>query len=520
MSKKKKISVFILTLAVIASSLLMGVHYLKMHPDFNKVYSMEYQDAAWQEIEDKKAANSYTPDSMLIEYNPFMTNTQSLYVYFETEKPATITYTVHVDRDDIQDFTKTISTQTDTKEHEFSVLGLIPNTKNTITFDIVYKDGTAETKETTYKMGSLYGHEDLILEQTVSSKSPAIEDGFYVVLGNDSTQQDFTYYYDTNGVLRSELPITGYRNHRNVFKGDLMYFSAGTEMIVAMNALGRIERIYDLGQYELHHDYVFDQNGNLLILATNLEADTVEDYIICLDLESGEITNVLDMGTLFASYKESTSDNKGDDWDWLHLNTIQYVEDKDSVIVSSRETSTIIKLISIHGTPSIEYMMGPQALWADTEFAQYLYTSVGDFSNTGGQHSITIEDQDLSDGQYHLYMFNNNYGRSTTNPDFDWSSIEGLSLEVDPTYHSLFYEYAVDENTKIYSLVNSFEIPFSAFVSSAQKVDDKIVTDTGMQGLLGVYDMDGNLLQQFHIPVDDEGFIYRIYHYDFEGFYF
>lgn len=47
--------------------------------------------------------------------------------------------------------------------------------------------------------------------------------------------------------------------------------------------------------------------------------------------------------------------------------------------------------------------------------------------------------------------------------------------------------------------MNSFEVPFSAYVSSAQKFRNHIVVDSGIAGLLSIYDTDGNLEEQFSI---------------------
>ena len=80
-------------------------------------------------------------------------------------------------------------------------------------------------------------------------------------------------------------------------------------------------------------------------------------------------------------------------------------------------------------------------------------------------------------------------------------------------------QYLVDENEGTYTLVNSFEVPFSAYVSSAQNLGDHIIVDSGIAGLLSIYDMDGNLEQQFSIKKNDR-FIYRIYYYDYKGYYF
>ena len=80
-----------------------------------------------------------------------------------------------------------------------------------------------------------------------------------------------------------------------------------------MNRLGQVTKVYDLGNYKLHHDYVFDENGNMLILATDTTQDSVEDIVLKLDVNSGEVTEVLDLGDLFGEYKKTCVKNSSDE---------------------------------------------------------------------------------------------------------------------------------------------------------------------------------------------------------------
>ena len=91
----------------------------------------------------------------------------------------------------------------------------------------------------------------------------------------------------------------------------------------------------------------------MLILATDTTKDTVEDMIIRLDVSSGAVSQVVDMGDLFPTYKPQYNDKDNDELDWTHLNTIQWMGDNE-ILVSSRETSTIVKITDIYGTPEID----------------------------------------------------------------------------------------------------------------------------------------------------------------------
>lgn len=495
---------------------VMNEKQKKIYEKIKKTYNAEEQQKIADELEKKKESQEYTLSNMLIEYNPFGTNTQSLYVYFETDSAVKVSYTIHVKEDDIADFSRNVYQDEEyQKEHEFQVIGLIPDTENTITFYITNEDGSTDTKEIVYEMGSLYGEEAVQLDTDVKQSADKLEDGLYVVLGNDSP---FMYYYDNNGVLRGEVPLLGYRSHRLIFDENSMYYSISEKKMAQVNRLGQVTKVYDLGNYKLHHDYVFDENGNMLILATDTTQDSVEDIVLKLDVNSGEVTEVLDLGDLFGEYKKTCVKNSSDELDWMHINTIQYIGN-GSVLLSSRETSTIIKVDNIYDGPVVSYMIGEKDFWKDTSYVSLLLNKKGDFTIQGGQHTITYEtDESLADGQYYLYMFDNNIGISETRPDYDWSSI-GLKVSsaVDGK-NSKYYKYLVDENEGTFELVDSFKVPYSGYVSSAQETGDNVLVDSGLKGTFTEYDADHKAIVTY--KMDYEKFIYRVFKYKFDGFYF
>ena len=498
---------------------VMNEKQKKIYEKIKKTYNAEEQQKIADELEKKKESQEYTLSNMLIEYNPFGTNTQSLYVYFETDSAVKVSYTIHVKEDDIADFSRNVYQDEEyQKEHEFQVIGLIPDTENTITFYITNEDGSTDTKEIVYEMGSLYGEEAVQLDTDVKQSADKLEDGLYVVLGNDSTSKDFMYYYDNNGVLRGEVPLLGYRSHRLIFDENSMYYSISEKKMAQVNRLGQVTKVYDLGNYKLHHDYVFDENGNMLILATDTTQDSVEDIVLKLDVNSGEVTEVLDLGDLFGEYKKTCVKNSSDELDWMHINTIQYIGN-GSVLLSSRETSTIIKVDNIYDGPVVSYMIGEKDFWKDTSYVSLLLNKKGDFTIQGGQHTITYEtDESLADGQYYLYMFDNNIGISETRPDYDWSSI-GLKVSsaVDGK-NSKYYKYLVDENEGTFELVDSFKVPYSRYVSSAQEIGDNVLVDSGLKGTFTECDADHKAIVTY--KMDYEKFIYRVFKYKFDGFYF
>lgn len=515
---KKNIRTAFIFILVLGLTIAYGIYKDKdENVTVRTIYTTAYQEQCAEDLDNEKGTSSYSLHNVFYKYNPFSTNTQSMYIYFTTDKAAKITYTVSASG--YADYTNTAyQAKTYQKEHEFQLIGLLPDCTNTISLSATYKDGTTETSTFTYEMGSLLGDEDVKLTKTSGSKVD-LGNGLYTLMGNDDDTADFVYMYDTNGILRCEIPIIGYRSHRMLVQNQTLYMSVSTGKMVAMNNLGQVTHVYELGDYIIHHDYQFDNDGNLLLLATDKNKDSVEDCIIKVDVNTEEVSLVLDLDDIFGSYKQTTEHKEGSKWDWLHINTLQYLED-DSVILSSRETSSIIKISNLTTNPTLEYIIGNEDFWQGTEFTSYLLNKDGDFLTSGGQHTVTyMEDDSLEEGQYYLYMFDNNFGFSKTRTDYDWTVNEGIQTSITEGKTSYYYQYLVDENTKTYTLVKSFEVPFSAYVSSVQNLGNHIVVDSGIAGLLSIYDMDGNLEEQFSIKKNDR-FIYRIYYYDYKGYYF
>ncbi|NMN01726.1 aryl-sulfate sulfotransferase [Bifidobacterium panos] len=509
----------------------------RLNAAIENIYTTDYQQMADETLSSKREAAEATLDEPFVTDNPYGTNTTSLYVYFTTETATSVSYTVHAEG--YPDFSATANQGEDfSTTHEFVVLGLIPKADNTITFTLRDENGATVASKTINHQGpSLLGEEEVRLEQPMEPSSPATQtvgNGLYAILGNDSDDQDFMYYYDVNGVVRGEVPVKFYRSHRLLFHDDLMWFSASTHTMVGMNRLGKLEKILDLGdQFILHHDYALDAQGDIVLLATDLTRSdhAVQDQVIKLDTESGKVTQLLDLGTMFADYKALT-DHSGIDesdsgaksrWDWIHCNTIQLLDD-GSALLSARETSTIIKIANIETNPELQYMIGESSVWNNTSYQSSFLTKLGDFSDTGGQHSITFStDDSLGEGQYYLTLFDNGFGYAMTRPDYDWTTVSGISTSQNPkdeNSRSHLRKYLVDERAGTYSEVNSFDVPYSPYVSSVQEIGDNLnLVDSGMQGLFGIYDNAGNLQAQYSMKLASS-YIYRVYLYDFQGFYF
>nr|WP_294492226.1 aryl-sulfate sulfotransferase [uncultured Anaerosporobacter sp.] len=475
-----------------------------------------------------KEAKKATFDDPFIIYNPYGTNTCAVNVYYTTKEATSMEYTISVDEEGIPEFTRTAYNGQETgttKTHEYQIIGLIPNEVNTVTMRSKNSEGEVVDEYTfTITMKGLVTDSQSKLEITEGDSNQEISEGLYAVLGHDKAYNANVYIYDNDGIIRSELPLRGYRSDRILFIDDTMVYSYDFNKLVFVNRLGKIVRKINLGNYELHHDFEYDEiNNTILLLANELGTDTIEDVIIRVDLEDGAVTKLVDMKDLMPEAKvmavepEEGNTYGGDELDWIHLNTLDIIDGKD-LILSSREYSTIIRLNNIYEQPEIAYFISDETVWNGTVYEDYMLDKVGDFVSQAGQHTVTyFEDPSLPDNQYYLYMFNNNYKGARTRPDFDWSAYVGAG-----TYskgdNSYLYQYLVDEENGTYELVKKVALPYSSIVSSTQYYKENLVTSSGMSHCFNEYDSEGKLIREYKYSA--EKYAYRVLKYSFDSFWF
>lgn len=493
-------------------------------------YNLKVQERLDMALASLKEEKDYTPEEPLAVWNPYGTGSNGLYLYFEAPgEGLTVHYRIHTQEEGIPDFEADANAGTGT-EKEFLVIGLVPGTVNELEITLNAADGT-EVSTVTYRVEApktASGY-NVVLEETEGTSRQELTEGLYYTLGIQG-YYGHMFLFDNDGVLRYEMLLDGYKPDRVLFDDGEMLLCVSANQIGKVNSLGRVTKLYTLNGYVMHHDYCYGEDGTLLVLATrkNSRDDGVMDRILEVDMETGAVTEIVDLRKMLPDYYSTAKKVTETDpffWqagtrDWIHVNTIDYMDD-DSIVLSARETSTILKIRDLHGEPQLGYLIGDSSYWEGTGYEGYSYEKVGDFADQYGQHTVTVvEEPGMEEGTYYLMMYDNNYYANSTRTD-DYEPVLPESVSTDlmgDEKPSHVYWYLVDENAGTYELVNSFDVPYSSIVSSVQIVGDNYVVNSGVSHVFGEYDSEGNMIRQFEYECTMQG--YRVMKDTFEGYWF
>jgi arylsulfate sulfotransferase len=481
---------------------------------------------------------NYTIEKPLAVLNPFGTGSNGLYLYFRTNNPTKVTYTVEAEG--YPDYTATANNQSVdgySRLQEFLLVGLVPGETNTVTLEAFNRQGKDQQVSFTIEMPEATSGYDVTLETVDGDSAQQLSDGLYYAMGLGD-YYGYTFFFDNDGVLRYEMVLEGYHSDRFLWDEDgSLITCVGSQKIARLNRFGQVTQVFDLGQYELHHDINWGPEGTILVLATDTEGETVEDQVLQVNLESGEVSHVVDFTQVFQSYFDNTRPVQATDpfglwsegeWDWLHLNSLQYDEEDNSIIVSSRETSTIIKC-ALGEEPQILWMVGNPEFWEGTDFSQYSLTPEGDFQFQYGQHDVEQMSAEevaalgfdaAQEGQLYLRIYDNNYYAMSSRDDFEVEVPQEVSTSstLEDGVYSHVYYYLVDENAGTFTLVDSFDLPYSSLVSNVQWRNGTYVVNNGVHQCFEEYDQDGVLIRQYKYQCTANG--YRVMKDDFNGFWF
>lgn len=515
-----------------------GLRAIQLIPDDIEEEGFTYYDITVQErlagtLEAMKGDGmTWTATTPLAVLNPFGTASNALYLYFQTDIPTEVSYTIHVEDESIPDYTAEAmdaSGQEYTRTHEFQIIGLVPGKTNEVTMTISGSWGNArQIVSFTVDMPETRSGYATQLEVTDGTSEAAQAEGLFAMMRVNG-YLGYGFFYDDAGVLRYEMVLEGFGLDRLLFDGDEIVTCVSSSKLARIDRLGRVTQVYSLDGYELHHDIGFGTDGEVLALAEVAGGETVEDRVLSIDLETGDVTEILDFTQVMEGYFDMTrpvgpTDDffwQAGEWDWIHLNSLQYMPEDDSLIVSSRETSTIIKVANIHSEPAVEWLAGDSRFWEDTPYADLCLTPVGDFVPQYGQHCVELLDNE-GNGVYTLAVYNNNYWSLNSRDDFelDVADSVGTDLYGDGTETSQVYIYRIDENAGTFELTDSFDVPYSSIVSNGSRcgTSGNWTVNSGVSMVFGEYDAEGVLIREYKYECTMQN--YRTFKYDMTGFWF
>ena len=346
-----------------------GIYEIEKDKDIS-IFSENYQTIIEEKIEELKDCADYTLENPLLIHNPYGTNNLSYYLYYIDDNNS-LNY--KIETAGYSDFEREISNQD--HNNEYQLIGFIVGEVNTLTLS----DGEKEQKFkiTTPKITTT-ADIDNKLKIIEGDSEEELTDGLYAVLGHDKNYASNIYLYDNEGILRGEFVLDNYRADRIVFNNDYMYYAYSEKGIIKVNNLGKIEKLYDLENYTMHHDMVYDEDNNCFVILVNEDdTDTIEDVIITVDLNDGKIEKIIDMKDLLPEFylnavkPEGKNTYGGYELDWIHLNSLSLIG--DDIVLSSRELSTIIYINNAYTNPTVKYLLTDESVTENTSYANLLY---------------------------------------------------------------------------------------------------------------------------------------------------
>ena len=485
------------------------------------IFSKEYQKECDEQISKLREGKHYTLNKPLVIWNAYGTYTTSLYYYAQNDHASYAVCTVEAKDAGASVYKRTLKAASGkkyVKTHEYQIKGLVPGAKNKITMEFFNKDGRAVSKTHFYVTAKKDSVIPAILKKNTGTSKTKMSDGFFCIFGHNQAKAFNIYLYDNNGVSRGRMPLNKYRADRFLFIKDQLVYYYENNKIAFVNSVGKVTRTIDIGKYKFHHDFRYDQKHDKIIcLVSDTTKDTIEDVIIQIDVKTGKIKELFDCEKVLPLMREiAINPGKnaygGTELDWIHINSFDFLDDNNSLVLSSREQSSIIKIKNIYTRPELDYVIHRGSIYNGTDITKYQLKREGDLISNAGQHMITVEyDKSLPKGQYYLYMFNNYYGKAKSIPDFDWQMYANVGNYNEGT--SYYSKFLVDEKKRTYKLAQQFALPYSSIVSSVQHVGGNIPFSSGMSKTFGEYDKDGKLIKSFEYEA--EKFSYRVLKYQF-----
>ncbi len=438
MKKKKIVIIVVVIILILVVGCLLVFNNLSTNSKGVKVVSSLIEKES--KLEEDFPTELKDIDNADVIVNPYEISPLTALIIFKTEESISPKVTIEGD-DKLSTYEYTFDEGT---EHYLPIYGLYPDRDNTVVVE--YGDVKKEFTITTEALP-----DDFILPTSVDADKDELSNDLYFFTPSSG---GYTCAYDVNGDVRWYLTINSIWEVNRLDNGHMMlsterlvnspYYMTG---LYEMDMLGKIYKEYSLpGGY--HHDYYEMSNGNLLVASDDFTSGdgTVEDYIVELDRETGEVVKTFDLKDIL-----NMEDGKSENWieyDWFHNNSVWYDEETNSITLSGRHQDAVINIDYDSG--DLNWIIGDHTNWSE-EYQKYFFTPVGDdFEWQWSQHAAMITPEG------YVFIFDNGNNKSKNEDEYvpaEDSYSRGVMYKIDTDKMTIeqVFEYGKERGSEFYS---------------------------------------------------------------------
>lgn len=370
--------------------------------------------------------------------NPYGNSPLTALVLFKTNDLTTPTIIVK-GKDE-----KTTYTHTFTQDniHILPIYGLYAEKNNEVVLKI-------NNKEKTLNIQTEALPENFILPTSIKADRDKLDDELYFFT---PSSKGYTAAYDINGDVRWYLSDNNLWDISRLDNGHLLlssnrlinqpYYMTG---LYEMDLLGKIYYEYKLpGGY--HHDVFEMPNNNLLVASNDFNNGTVEDYIVEINRQTGDIVNSYNLKDILPS--DLVNNENYTEYDWFHNNSVWYDEKTNSITLSGRHQDAVINIDYKSG--SLNWIIGDSTGWPN-EYKKYFFKSNDEnFDWQWSQHAAMI----LPNGD--VFIFDNGNNRSKLEKEYldaNDNYSRGVIYRINTSNMTIeqVYQYGKDRGSEFYS---------------------------------------------------------------------
>lgn len=443
---------------------------------------LEEQKKIEEQIEKEYSELEYTWRHPYVKINPYGTAPLSVLIKFKTDEPMKVKIEI------LNRKGKNIEYNFNeyAVEHEYKISGLYLKGETQLILSLESEEKNIKNKK--IKINSNYQLDTK--ENILVLKNNLNKDRLYLLRSYSKILN-----IDNYGNIRGVKEIVNSDEIIHLNKNKYLNFYNNNKVATIENEVGKILKVYNLGEYSYHHHALEMENGNLLLAvnkdgATKIDQDgknikTVEDHIIEIDRETGKIVKEWDIGDILDVNRLYQSMGKGNDW--FHMNSFIY-DKKDNSLIISGNFQGLIKID--YETGKLKWIMAYHKEWGKAgrdgkgeELNKYLLYAT---DKNGNRYSDDIqsgeekiEEFEFPVGQHDLSWVGENQILM-----FDNRDISRPVLKDQKQGYSRAVIYEIDEKNMNVKEVWSFgkemgEEMYSPIISSAEQVENSILIGAG-----------------------------------------